>query len=143
MSLTVTRATLNTDTPIVGVELAPYIVTRKSDGTSTTEDIGKDNAHEGSYVRYRWFRSGKKTKMSVCSVHPAEQATLLNIATRTYHCDSECFKYAWREWNRNRIANGEPFPSKLDRASSAKDDAEQGWKALKAEADKPEEKKRV
>ena len=121
MSLTVTRATLNTDTPIVGVELAPYIVTRKSDGTSTTEDIGKENAHEGSYVRYRWFRSGKKTKMNVCSVHPAEQATLLNIATRTYHCDSECFKHAWREWNRNRIANGEPFPTKADRASP-KDD---------------------
>ena len=143
MSLTVTRATLNTDTPIVGVELAPYIVTRKSDGTSTTEDIGKENAHEGSYVRYRWFRSGKKTKMNVCSVHPAEQATLLNIATRTYHCDSECFKHAWREWNRNRIANGEPFPTKADRASP-KDDVD-GWEAAKAERaeDKPDEKKRV
>ena len=61
MSLTVTRAALNTDTPIVGVELAPYIVTRKSDGTSTTEDIGRENPHEGSCVRYRWFRSGEKT----------------------------------------------------------------------------------
>ena len=131
MSLTVTRATLNTDTPIVGVELAPYIVTRKSDGTSTTEDIGRENPHEGSCVRYRWFRSGKKTRMSVCSVHPAEQATLLNVATRTYHCDSECFKFAWREWNRNRIANGEPFPTKAERAQS-KDDLE-GWKAAKAE----------
>ena len=66
MSLTVTRATLNTETPIVGVELAPYVVTRKSDGTSTTEDINKENPHEGKYVRYRWFRSGKKVKMSVC-----------------------------------------------------------------------------
>ena len=143
MSLTVTRATLNTDTPIVGVELAPYIVTRKSDGTSTTEDIGRENPHEGSCVRYRWFRSGKKTRMSVCSVHPAEQATLLNVATRTYHCDSECFKFAWREWNRNRIANGEPFPTKAERAQS-KDDLE-GWKAAKAERaeEKPDEKKRV
>jgi len=147
MGLAVTRATLNTETPIAGVELAPYVVTRKSDGTSTTEDISKEHPHDGQYVRYRWFRSGKKVKMSVCSVHPAENATLLNIATRTYHCDGECFKHSWREWNRNRIANGEPFPtSNAAERRVARDDAEIGWKnfkAEKAEETKPDDKKKV
>ena len=105
--LVVTRATLNADTPIVGVEIIPYIVTRKTDGTSTTEDIKRETSVDGLYLRYRWFRSGRKSRVAVCSVHPAEAATLQNVHNRQYHCDAECFKRGWREWMRNRIANGD------------------------------------
>ena len=28
----------------------------------------------------------------MCSVHPAEVATLQNVHNRQYHCDGECFK---------------------------------------------------
>ena len=105
--LVVTRATLNTETPISGVEIVPYIVTRKTDGTSTTDDISRENpADNGQYLRYKWFRSGRKSKTAVCSVHPAEAATLQNVHNRQFHCDGECFKRGWREWMRNRIANG-------------------------------------
>ena len=106
-NLVVTRATLNTETPIAGVEIVPYIVTRKSDGTSTTDDIPREAPIDGQYLRYRWYRSGRKSRTAVCSVHPAEVATLQNVHNRQYHCDGECFKRGWREWMRNRIANGE------------------------------------
>ena len=106
-NLVVTRATLNTETPIAGVEIVPYIVTRKSDGTSTTDDIPRESPIDGQYLRYRWYRSGRKSRTAVCSVHPAEVATLQNVHNRQYHCDGECFKRGWREWMRNRIANGE------------------------------------
>lgn len=52
MSLIVTRATLNIDTFIVGVEFVLYIVMCKSDGMLMMEDIGKENVYEGSYVWY-------------------------------------------------------------------------------------------
>ena len=81
-NLVVTRATLNTETPIAGVEIVPYIVTRKSDGTSTTDDIPREAPIDGQYLRYRWYRSGRKSRTAVCSVHPAEVATLQNVHNR-------------------------------------------------------------
>lgn len=106
MSLNIIRATLNNDTPIVGCELAPYVVIRKADSSCTTEDIPEENPVDGAYIRYRWYRSGNSRKAAVCSVHPAEAATLQCIATKTYHCGEECFIQSWREWMRNRNSNG-------------------------------------
>jgi CCR4-NOT transcription complex subunit 6 len=61
---------------------------------------------DGSYLRYRWFRSTSHRKASVCSVHPGEPATMQNVHSKSYHCGEECFTQSWREWMRNRMANG-------------------------------------
>ena len=42
----------------------------------------------------------------MCSVHPGEPAVLQNVHSKTYHCDEECFTQSWREWMRDRIAQG-------------------------------------
>jgi CCR4-NOT transcription complex subunit 6 len=42
----------------------------------------------------------------VCSVHPAEAAVMQNVHSKTYHCGEQCFAQSWREWMRNRMANG-------------------------------------
>ncbi len=88
------------------VELAPYVVTRKSDGTSTTADIPESDPVNGCHLRYRWYRSGSHRKASVCSVHPGEPAVLQNVHSKSFHCGEECFAQSWREWMRNRMANG-------------------------------------
>ena len=81
-------------------------MTRKGDGTSTTADITESDPADGAYLRYRWYRSGSHRKASVCSVHPGEPAVLQNVHSKTYHCDEECFTQSWREWMRDRIAQG-------------------------------------
>lgn len=86
--------------------MSPYVVTRKGDATSTTADIPESDPIDGSYLRYRWFRSVSHRKASVCSVHPGEPAVLQNMHSKSYHCGEECFAQSWREWMRNRIANG-------------------------------------
>jgi len=94
MALSVQRATLNNDTPISGVELSPYVVTRKADGTSTTADIPESDPADGCHLRYRWFRSSSHRKASVCSVHPGEPAVLQNVHSKSYHCDESCLRRA-------------------------------------------------
>jgi len=29
-----------------------------------------------------------------------------NVHSKTYHCGEQCFAQSWREWMRNRMANG-------------------------------------
>ena len=88
------------------MELSPYVVTRKADGTSTTADIPESDPADGCHLRYRWFRSSSHRKASVCSVHPGEPAVLQNVHSKSYHCDESCFAQSWREWMRHRMANG-------------------------------------
>ena len=88
------------------VELSPYVVTRKGDASSTTADIPESEPVDGSYLRYRWYRSLSHRKASVCSVHPGEPAVMQNVHSKSYHCGEECFAQSWREWMRNRIAHG-------------------------------------
>jgi len=88
------------------VELTPYVVTRKGDGTSTTADITELDPVDGCHLRYRWFRSSSHRKASVCSVHPGEPAVLQNVHSKTYHCTEDCFTQSWREWMRHKMATG-------------------------------------
>ena len=77
--LTLLRATLHCDTPIPGVELCPYVMCRRRDGSVTNDDIakGSDTAlDEGYYTRCVWQRSIGHRKVSCCSVHPERKATI-------------------------------------------------------------------
>ena len=86
------------------MELTPYVVTRKSDGSSTTADIPESEPSDGCHLQYRWYRSGSHKKASVCSVHPGEPAVLQNVHSKSYHCGEECFAQSWREWMRDKLA---------------------------------------
>ena len=39
--LTLVRATLQSETPVPGVELCPYVMCRRRDGSVTSDDIAK------------------------------------------------------------------------------------------------------
>ena len=78
-SLSIVRATLQCDTPISGVELSPYVMCRRRDGRTTTEDIAEGSAtalEEGYYTRCVWQRSTGHRKVPVCTVHPDRKATV-------------------------------------------------------------------
>ncbi len=105
-SLVVTRATLNTETPIAGVEIVPYIVTRKSDGTSTTDDIPRENAIDGQYLRYKWYRSGRKSRTAVGCMKPAELATFKNMVSNQDDIEEGGPKRGWRWGVGNIITTG-------------------------------------
>lgn len=102
--LTVLKTHLPTDTPIIGCELAPYVLLRRSDSTLTTEDLPEGGQFEdGLCLRSRWYRSVNSRKVAVCSVHPNELATVQCIGClkakvpfhKSYHCTSKCFAASW------------------------------------------------
>eukprot|EP00252_Welwitschia_mirabilis_P025065 TRINITY_DN7692_c0_g2_i1.p1 TRINITY_DN7692_c0_g2~~TRINITY_DN7692_c0_g2_i1.p1 ORF type:complete len:605 (-),score=99.99 TRINITY_DN7692_c0_g2_i1:477-2291(-) len=102
--LSVLRLHLPSDIPIVGCELTPYVLSRRPDNNITTEDIPESAPVDGCYLRFRWYRIQSDKKVSVCSVHPSELATIqclgcvkakLPIA-KSYHCSPKCFADSWR-----------------------------------------------
>jgi hypothetical protein len=96
------------DTPSVHrCAIVPYILIRRADGTSTTDD-GAD----GSLIRCRWLRSGSRQKVQsgLCSVHPGSPAALQSVQFKTFHCGPECFVASWREAHRQRVLTNGATP---------------------------------
>ncbi|GAB4843747.1 Carbon catabolite repressor protein 4 1 [Ancistrocladus abbreviatus] len=114
--LSVIRVHLPSDIPIVGCELTPYVLLRRPDKTVTTEDVLESAPIDGHFLRYKWYRIQSDRKVTVCSVHPTEQATLQCLGclkvkipvAKSYHCSPKCFSDAWQH---HRILH--------DRAASA------------------------
>ena len=88
--------------------IVPYILIRRADGTSTTDD-GAD----GSLLRCRWLRSGSRQRVQsgLCSVHPGSPAVLQSVAFKSFHCSPECFVASWRESQRQRAHSNGAGPS--------------------------------
>ena len=87
------------------MELNPYVLLRRADGSCTTEE------GEGFFVRCRWLRSSYRQRASsgVCSAH-CMPATLQSVQFKTFHCSPECFVAGWRAGVERQRANG-AFPA--------------------------------
>ncbi|KAL3534139.1 hypothetical protein ACH5RR_002600 [Cinchona calisaya] len=102
--LSVLRVHLPSDIPIVGCELTPYVLVRRSDKSVITEDVPESAPLDGHFLRYKWYRIQSDRKVAICSVHPSEQATLQCLGcvkaklpnTKSYHCSPKCFSDAWQ-----------------------------------------------
>ncbi|KAL5976719.1 Carbon catabolite repressor protein 4 1 [Asimina triloba] len=102
--LSVLRVHLPSDIPIVGCELTPYVLLRRSDSTLSSEDVPESAPVDGVFLRYKWFRIQSDRKVAICSVHPSEQATLQCLGcikakipvAKSYHCSPRCFSDAWQ-----------------------------------------------
>ncbi|CAN7061971.1 unnamed protein product [Brassica oleracea var. botrytis] len=132
--LSVIRVHLPSEIPIVGCELTPYVLVRRPDKSAATEDVPESSPLEGYFLRYRWFRVQSDKKVTICSVHPTEQATLQCVfcskrpalVSKSYHCSPKCFTDAWQHHKtlheRAAAENGnneEDNNNDLSRASSA------------------------
>lgn len=102
--LSVLRVHLPSDIPIVGCELTPYVLLRRTDKTLTTDDVLESAPIDGHFLRYKWYRIQSDRKVAICSVHPSEQATLQCLGcvkaklpvSKSYHCSTKCFSDAWQ-----------------------------------------------
>ncbi|KAI3446404.1 hypothetical protein Pfo_003069 [Paulownia fortunei] len=102
--LSVLRVHLPSDIPIVGCELAPYVLLKRPDKSVITDDVTELNPIDGHFLRYKWYRIQSDRKVAVCSVHPTEQATLQCLGcvkakipvAKSYHCSPKCFSDAWQ-----------------------------------------------
>ena len=86
--------------------IVPYILIRRADGTSTTDDA------DGSLLRCRWLRSGSRQReqSGLCSVYPGSPAALQSVQFKTFHCGPECFVASWREAHRQRVLTNGATP---------------------------------
>lgn len=102
--LSVLRVHLPSDIPIVGCELTPYVLLRRPDKTVTTDDVLESAPLDGHYLKYKWYRIQSDKKVTLCSIHPSEQATLQCLGcvkakipvSKSYHCSPKCFSDAWQ-----------------------------------------------
>ncbi|CAI0402440.1 unnamed protein product [Linum tenue] len=102
--LSVLRVHLPSDIPIVGCELTPYVLLRRPDKTLYPEDVPESSPLDGHFLRYKWYRIQSDKKVTVCSIHPSEQATLQCLGcvkakipvAKSYHCSPKCFSDAWQ-----------------------------------------------
>ncbi|CAL9051429.1 unnamed protein product [Musa banksii] len=102
--LSVLRVHLPSEIPVVGCEITPYVLLRRPDGSISTDDVPESAPFNGYCIRYKWYRDQSDQKVSVCSVHPTEQATLQCIVcvkekvpiAKSYHCSPKCFTDAWQ-----------------------------------------------
>ncbi|GFY95380.1 DNAse I-like superfamily protein [Actinidia rufa] len=102
--LNVLRVHLPSEIPIVGCELTPYVLLRRPDKSVTTEDVPESAPLDGHFLIYKWYRIQSDKKVTICSVHPSEQATLQCLGcvkakipvAKSYHCSSKCFSDAWQ-----------------------------------------------
>ncbi|XP_073005540.1 carbon catabolite repressor protein 4 homolog 1-like isoform X1 [Typha latifolia] len=102
--LIVLRVHLPSEIPVVGCEITPYVLLRRPDNSISNEDVSESNPMHGYFVRYKWYRNQSDRKVTVCSVHPTEQATLqclgcvqYNIPiSKSYHCTAKCLSDAWQ-----------------------------------------------
>ncbi|KAI3471421.1 hypothetical protein Pfo_029617 [Paulownia fortunei] len=102
--LSVLRVHLPSDIPIVGCELTPYVLLKRLDKSVINDDVTELNPIDGHFLRYKWYRIQSDRKVTVCSVHPTEQATLQCLGcvkaklpvAKSYHCSPKCFSDAWQ-----------------------------------------------
>ncbi|KAI4378486.1 hypothetical protein MLD38_015959 [Melastoma candidum] len=93
--LIVVRVHLSSEIPIVGYELTPYVLLRRSDKIVFTDDVVESAPVDGCFLRYKWYRIQSDKKVSVRSIHPLELATLQCIgqgvwkAKEHYACNSQ------------------------------------------------------
>ncbi|KAL0714869.1 hypothetical protein Bca4012_021848 [Brassica carinata] len=136
--LSVIRVHLPSEIPIVGCELTPYVLVRRPDKSAATDDVPESSPLDGYFLRYRWFRVQSDKKVTICSVHPTEQATLQCVfcskrpalVSKSYHCSPKCFTDAWQhhktlheraaaENNNGNNNNNNEEDNDLSRANSA------------------------
>nr|GMC50877.1 carbon catabolite repressor protein 4 homolog 1-like [Ipomoea batatas] len=94
--LTVLRVHLPSDIPIVGCELTPYVLLRLPDKSVAIDDVPESAPINGLFLRYKWYRIQSDKKITICSVHPSEQATLQCLGcvnakipvAKSYHCSA-------------------------------------------------------
>jgi len=53
--LSVLRVHLPSEIPIAGCELSPYVLLRRPDSTTTTDDIPEVSPVDGYFLRCRWY----------------------------------------------------------------------------------------
>lgn len=86
-----------TSEPVAGVELQPYVLLQRPDGSHTTENIAEPvdapSSATGVCLRQRWYRARSR----VCTVHPEEPAIVQNLISRTFHCSIDCLTSFWAE----------------------------------------------
>ncbi|WZZ82955.1 hypothetical protein YC2023_103527 [Brassica napus] len=95
---------LPSEIPIVGCELTPYVLVRRPDKSAATDDVPESAPLDGYFLRYRWYRVQSDKKVTICSVHPTQQATLQcvfcskrrSLVSKSYHCSPKCFVDAWQ-----------------------------------------------
>ncbi|KAI4341292.1 hypothetical protein MLD38_026031 [Melastoma candidum] len=132
--LSVVRVHLPSEIPIVGCELTPYVLLRRSDKSIFTDDVTELAPVDGCFLRYKWYRIQSDKKVAVCSVHPSDLATLQCLGcvkaklpvTKSYHCTPKCFSDAWYHHRilHNRAAtavneNGNEEEELFDRLNSS------------------------
>ena len=83
------------------VELSPYVLLRRADGSCTTEAEG-----EGFFVRCRWLRSSTRQRSSSGTCGHGQPATLQSVQFRTFHCSPECFAEGWRAGMERLLSGG-------------------------------------
>jgi CCR4-NOT transcription complex subunit 6 len=83
------------ETPVAGVELEPYVLLQRPDGSQTTEDVPEtshaSSSATGVCLRQRWLRALAR----VCSVHPERHAQIQNLISKTFHCSADCLLSSW------------------------------------------------
>ncbi|KAL6555472.1 Carbon catabolite repressor protein 4 1 [Orobanche gracilis] len=102
--LSVVRVHLPSEIPIIGCELTPYVLLKRLNNSFITDDATELDPIDGHFLRYRWYRIQSDKKVTVCSVHPTEQATLQCLGcvkaklpvAKSYHCSPKCFAGAWQ-----------------------------------------------
>ncbi|XP_076936469.1 carbon catabolite repressor protein 4 homolog 1-like [Bidens hawaiensis] len=102
--LSVLRVHLPSEIPIVGCELSPYVLLRGADQTVFADDVAESAPVDGQFLRYKWYRIHSDKKVTICSIHPSEQATLQCVGcvkakipvAKSYHCSPKCFSDAWQ-----------------------------------------------
>lgn len=52
--VTVLRVHLPSDIPIVGCELTPYVLLKRTDKSHISDDITEFNPIDGHFLRYKW-----------------------------------------------------------------------------------------
>jgi CCR4-NOT transcription complex subunit 6 len=52
--LSVVRVHLPSEIPIVGCEIAPYVLLRWPDGLISNDDVPQTAPADGQFMRYRW-----------------------------------------------------------------------------------------
>lgn len=53
--MSIVRVHLPSEIPIVGCEITPYVLLRRSDGSATTDDAPESAPIDGCLLRYKWL----------------------------------------------------------------------------------------
>eukprot|EP00887_Chlorella_sp_A99_P001164 scaffold14.g1164.t1 len=112
-------ARLQSETPVSGVALEPYILCRRNDGTTVSaEEVPAEGQTDSRFsVKCRWYRSVLTKGGQFCWVHPEKEAAIQCIlclrckvdTKKSYHCSAECLREHWafhKDFHQNSRENG-------------------------------------